>query len=45
LSRQPSLLDFFKSSPGTRVLPHALFDIGDDDPDGPHKFEEEALPP
>ena len=29
---QPSMLDLFRSSSGTRVSPPVLLDIGDDDP-------------
>ena len=35
LSHQTSVLDFFKSSSGTRASPPELLDIGDGDPDDP----------
>jgi hypothetical protein len=45
LSRQTSVLDFFKSSSGTHESPLVLLDIGDDDPDDPPTVKEEVSPP
>jgi hypothetical protein len=45
LSRQNSVLDFFKSSSGPRALPSVLLDIGDDNPDDSATVLEEVSPP
>jgi hypothetical protein len=44
LSRQTSVLDFFKSSSETRVSPPVLLDIGDDDPDDRPTVPKEVPP-
>jgi hypothetical protein len=42
LSRQSSVLDFFKSSSGTLASPPVLLDTADDGPDDPPTIQVEA---
>jgi hypothetical protein len=45
LSRQTSVLDFFKSSSGIRSSTPVLLDSGDDDPNDRPTVQEEVTPP
>jgi hypothetical protein len=45
LSRQTSVLDFLKSSSGTRASPPVLLDIGSYDRDDAPTVQEEVPPP
>ena len=45
MSRQSSVLDFFKSSSETSASPHVLLGIGDGDPDDRPTVPEEVSPP
>ena len=45
LSRQATVLDFFKSSVETRASPFVLLDIGEDNPCNQATVQEEVPPP